>query len=61
MRGDPEWWVRKLPNSGVGLALSALMVVGIGILVWFFAVDPVRDALTGPDGVFPSPIGGAGG
>jgi len=60
-RGDPDWRTRKLPRTGVGLASSVLLVVGIGILVWFLAVDPVRDAVTGPNGVFPSPLRGAGG
>ena len=61
LRGQPDWRIRSLPRTPVSLALSILLVIGVGVLVWFVAVDPVRDALTGHGGLFRPGVTGAGG
>lgn len=50
-RGEEDWRIPSRPE-GWRLVLSLVFVAGLAVLVWFVAVLPARDALTGPGGVF---------
>lgn len=52
LRGEPDWHVSAAPLTGWRRIAAWLMVLLVGLLVWFVAVIPVRDALVGPGGIF---------
>lgn len=52
LRGDEEWRTPGPERTGWRSVASIVFVVAVGVLVWFVAVDPARDALWGPGGVF---------
>ena len=52
VRGRPDWSIPTTPSSGWRLIAALVFVAAVVTLVWYVAVLPARDALTGPGGVF---------